>query len=149
MMLAQSCREIRIEKLRIGIQKAISHHVMRLLESEGPDLQVFVDQMAHAVVCDIRGFVLKMAEQKELKRTKTAEQSVIYPRDWWQAFRQRWAPKWWLDRYPVQMTTVTIATQTDVVEKHETRICPHTRVPDNRPHFHYLATGETLDARDF
>ena len=24
-----------------------------------------------------------------------------WPRDWWQAFRERWCPRWWLARHPV------------------------------------------------
>ena len=27
---------------------------------------------------------------------------VKYPEDWWQAFKQRWAPGWFLRRWPVQ-----------------------------------------------
>lgn len=26
---------------------------------------------------------------------------IEYPLDWWQAFRERWLPNWWLKRYPV------------------------------------------------
>ena len=27
-----------------------------------------------------------------------------WPEDWWQHFRQRWAPAWWLRRHPVKRT---------------------------------------------
>ena len=30
------------------------------------------------------------------------EQVVRHPADWWQAFRARWFPRWWLTRHPVR-----------------------------------------------
>lgn len=35
------------------------------------------------------------------------EVCVSYPRDWWQAVRGRFLPKWWLRRRPVKQTTRT------------------------------------------
>lgn len=36
------------------------------------------------------------------------EIEVQYPADWWQALRERWFPKWWLRRWPVQYTVRTM-----------------------------------------
>jgi hypothetical protein len=33
---------------------------------------------------------------------------IKYPADWWQAFKQRWFPKWILKRYPVIETVQVI-----------------------------------------
>jgi hypothetical protein len=33
---------------------------------------------------------------------------IRYPADWWQAFKERWFPKWLLKRYPVIETIETI-----------------------------------------
>lgn len=42
---------------------------------------------------------------------------VTYPRDWWQAFKERWAPRWALRRWPVDYK---------VVEKRVFQaVCPH------------------------
>lgn len=39
---------------------------------------------------------------------KHPEKEIIrYPSDWWQAVKQRFAPAWFLKRYPVQFSTVT------------------------------------------
>lgn len=43
---------------------------------------------------------------------------VRYPDDWWEAFKERWFPRWLLKRYPVRLTEVVI----DV-----TRLYPHLR----------------------
>lgn len=29
---------------------------------------------------------------------------IKHPSDWWQAFRERWLPNWWLKHYPVNYT---------------------------------------------
>ncbi len=34
---------------------------------------------------------------------------IVYPSDWWQAFKERWFPKWLRKRYPVQYTEHKIA----------------------------------------
>lgn len=34
------------------------------------------------------------------------EQIAQYPSDWWQAVKQRFAPAWFLRRYPVMKTTI-------------------------------------------
>ena len=54
------------------------------------------------------------------------------PRDWWQHFRQRWMPEFWLRRHPVRMRLIE---KTVIWE----RICPHTRVPQESTHLRWLA----------
>jgi hypothetical protein len=34
---------------------------------------------------------------------------VRFPADWWQAFKERWAPLWFRMRYPVIYTEVTVS----------------------------------------
>ena len=31
-----------------------------------------------------------------------------YPKDWWEAFKERWFPKWLIRHYPIQRTYVTM-----------------------------------------
>lgn len=47
--------------------------------------------------------VQDVVEESELV-TVTANCSVEAPSNWWQAFRERWLPKWWLKRHPVRFT---------------------------------------------
>jgi hypothetical protein len=39
---------------------------------------------------------------------KDAIPPVRYPKDWWEAFKERWFPKWLLERYPAQYNTVIV-----------------------------------------
>lgn len=55
-----------------------------------------------------------------------------YPADWWQAFRERWFPAFWLRRWPVQYVEISI---------HQPRfkaVCPHLRVNQQGPHIEFL-----------
>jgi len=53
------------------------------------------------------------------------------PLDWWQAFRGRWFPDWWLDRHPVKQRVI----ETLVTHRH---LCPHLEIPDRSVHAAFL-----------
>jgi hypothetical protein len=46
-----------------------------------------------------------------------------WPEDWWQAFRERWFPKWWLRRHPVRYKEVSV--HQEIFKA----VCPHTQAP--------------------
>ena len=31
-----------------------------------------------------------------------------YPANWWEAFRERWLPEWWLKRHPIEYRHITV-----------------------------------------
>lgn len=39
---------------------------------------------------------------------RKARHTVTYPADWWQHFKQRWFPRWALNRWPVRLAEVTV-----------------------------------------
>jgi len=59
------------------------------------------DLRAHLVTF-IRKIPKELLKEFHLSEVPSTE----YPRDWWQAFRERWFPRWWLKRYPVKHTYV-------------------------------------------
>lgn len=66
------------------------------------------------------------------------EQYVEAPADWWQAVRERWAPGWWLKRYPVK-TRVLV----DIHAQRYEKVCPHATVhPEGPEHIQWLAEGQ-------
>ena len=36
------------------------------------------------------------------------DSSEKVPLDWWQAFRLRWLPSWWLDRHPIRWRKIRV-----------------------------------------
>ena len=63
---------------------------------DGKLIDHYVDRMAHQFTVELNGYLLGEYPEPVL---------VTHPRDWWQAFRARWAPAWWIRRHPVIETT--------------------------------------------
>jgi hypothetical protein len=55
-----------------------------------------------------------------------------WPRDWWQAFKDRWAPRWFLSRYPVQYEKFSIDRPVYAA------VCPHVRTESKGTHLTWL-----------
>ena len=58
------------------------------------------EQQVDAIIAHIRGYVWS---------EKLGEHSISYPKDWWEAVKARFAPKWLLLRYPVKLTRVALS----------------------------------------
>ncbi len=80
------------------------------------------------------GDVIVRMEKICLSGKEKIIKEMQYPRDWWQAFRERWLPKWWLRLYPVQYKKV--------VTREIIKMCPHLAVPDGKPHVMFLLESE-------
>lgn len=63
-----------------------------------------------------------------------------WPKDWWQAFRERWFPKWRLKKHPVRYKTIQI------YQKTFKAVCPHMTTPqgDNNVHIEWFAEQASL-----
>lgn len=55
-----------------------------------------------------------------------------WPSDWWQAFKERWFPKWWLKRWPVNYQTISVH------RRIHTRVCPHFAIQPGVNHVRFL-----------
>ena len=63
--------------------------------------------------------------------------SLVYPRDWWQAFKARWFPRWLKRLTPVDMEHWEVA-----------RFCPHKIVTDTmEPHLEFLDLGDITEVK--
>ena len=60
------------------------------------------DEWLRALVVKLEGYVLS----ENLERYE-----FEYPRDWWEAFKERWFPAWLLKRYPVLYTKEVVDLQ--------------------------------------
>ena len=61
----------------------------------------WLEHHINKMVMHLQAYVLaeKIAEVRD---------KVIYPRDWWEAFKDRWFPFWAKCRWPVRYSTVTV-----------------------------------------
>ena len=86
-------QEITIERLKIGARFSMSTEMLfgTVLEVE-----------------DVIGRVVHFQVNGYLASQRLGRYHFEAPADWWQAFRQRWAPAWWLALYPVRMRSEQI-----------------------------------------
>lgn len=57
------------------------------------------------------------------------------PADWWQAVRERWAPRWWLERHPVVKREIVTH-----ITRHANN-CPHYTRGEIQVHVDHLLQG--------
>ena len=140
-------RTINLERLELACQVEITEEVRRRLSMEfgklgwqGVATSVVVrDQLDHTVGSlfrQMRAYVLGVPHRQE---------SVVrVPADWWQAFKQRWAPPWWLRRHPI--VEETICTHSTIWRA----VCPHLPIPETGKdqHVYWLADMSNLPVRD-
>ena len=80
-------REVELNKLKFGLQQYLSSELIDL------KADVRYDHFTQMIVAEITGYILS----EDLKRYE-----FKWPRDWWQAFKERWFHGWLLERYPVE-----------------------------------------------
>jgi hypothetical protein len=68
----------------------------------------------------------------------TERDTFEFPASPWEFFKQEYAPKWFLRRYPVKMQTKEFR-----VSVHHHYVCPHIEVPNDKgPLVHYAWMGK-------
>ena len=81
--------EIELEKIRLAILEVVSEEIL----DPKVDFSLHTSFIRDDIAIRLRGYIWG----KQL-----GKHSVTYPEDWWQAFKERWFPKWVLGRYPVR-----------------------------------------------
>lgn len=91
-------KRVELEKVRIGLEQALSSFLMDSAVSYEEYSGILNDH----VVYRMRGFLLG---------EKIASQTIKYPRDWWQAFKDAYFSDWLKGLFPVKFTSVTVTTK--------------------------------------
>ena len=55
-----------------------------------------------------------------------------WPKDWWQAFKERWFPSWLKRHFPVEWNHL------DIDRPLYAAVCPHVDITDRTPHLQWL-----------
>ncbi len=97
-----------------------------------PSEKIRIENCAEGLKVDIVAFVAAMPSRR-------IEINKFWPRDWWQAFRERWFPAWWLNYWPVRYERVWIDRQL------YSHVCPHLQKDPEHIHLDFLASGESLE----
>ncbi len=121
-------RCVNLDVFRISLRAYMSQDALAAVREA--DVKVYLDHDSQALVRELRASMVgKPSEVRDVA-------SVTVPADWWQAFRARWLPAWWLRRWPV--VTHTIVTRQEVTY----RVCPHMGVPPGARHVQFLLVDD-------
>lgn len=118
-------RQLACERLKFKVASTAS---LRWLKDYKFD--VAADYLADNILAVLTARFLGRRVQSEERETPVAE----VPLDWWQAFRARWFPAWWLARWPVRMRQIYAVTA-----RYRYHVCPHFDLPPGNNHVYFLA----------
>ena len=77
-----------LQKVRVGMDMIVTDNMLMDSQSE-----IVSDYVINGIRVSLRGYLLGEVVQHE---------EISYPRDWWEAFKERWFPKWAKIKWPVQ-----------------------------------------------
>ncbi len=88
------------------------------------------------MMIEIRAHVLAMPYEKVSVHRK-------WPKDWWDAFKDRWFPKWALRRWPVRYSRI------DIEQTIYAGVCPHIADDPMRKHVEWMwMQGQNVKRHD-
>ena len=89
--------EVVLDKIKVAAMQTLSPDFMDAAISQMPDL------IGNRLALQLNAYVFG---------EKGDDLVIDYPRDWWEAFKNRWFPRWALRRWPVMYTRHRITPQT-------------------------------------
>ena len=110
---------VHVEGVVLAVQQHLRRSTLKYLQIAP---QCFYDMVADEIVFKFRTL---------LRATGGEEYITRYPADWWQHFKERWAPLWVKRRWPVRYLEVRL--------RRFARLCPHEPFASSSQHLHFLA----------
>lgn len=133
--------DIALRKIKMVCMQRINMHPDCIKDITLTDhLDFFAESTAARLIATF------MAKEDSITIEDRGMCDAVWPANWWQAFRERWFPSWWLRRHPVR--TVRHAVK---IYKTYTRqsVCPHISPKTTNDHFYFLASNPKPRPEDF
>ena len=112
------------DKIAVASRRVVNKELFQDCDFVACELPHIVD----AIAIGIDTYVIGMPLERIVVNKR-------WPADWWQAFRERWCPKWWLSSWPVRYEEIHID------EQRYGRVCPHVRVQNQGVHLEWMSAG--------
>jgi hypothetical protein len=90
------------------------------------DVDIFFFK-AEQLALNLRAYVLAWP-------TERVDVEASWPANWWEAFKERWFPRWYLKRHPIQKAFVSVHREFPV------KVCPHIPLKNHRKCIEFLTT---------
>ena len=117
---------LRAEKIRIQDRQYISKREMTAAHSRTV-IESRLDDFKHAWMISLSTYVHALP----LEVIRVHEK---WPKDWWQAVKERFAPKWFLRRWPVLYERI------DIDQQIYAAVCPHIQDDPQSRHLEWMAS---------
>lgn len=120
--------QVELERCHLYVQSALSDYAALAYNAK---LSVMQDQVIRQMVFQMTSWCAcgRIPDSVEIEH-------VAWPANTWQMFKENHAPEWFTSRFPVKYERLEIKKTVN-----HYFVCPHIRVPDNRPHIQFMMTG--------
>lgn len=125
-------KKLSIEKSKVSVQTAIPEHLLK-----DASILKFYDTLSNDIIYRFEAFLASTDEEHTSTETKVVNTTKV-PETWWDHVKERFAPKWFLNKFPINYTTIYTLQENNVIVKIK-KICPHINLPaDDRSHYEFL-----------
>lgn len=129
----ESDTKVVLQRIELGAREVLSRE--ELHGAAGTLRARIIDDCGRRLAIQLKTHILGI-EGEQITVSKQ------WPRDWWQAVRERFMPQWWLLRHPVVYDEINID------ERQFLAVCPHVHIesPDRHIEWMVLATPAGKEA---
>lgn len=125
-------KRVMYEKLKIGIGAKIPQHILM-----NADIYKQAEYLTDQIFYRLSAYLASKSTTKE-EATERVLEVVKVPLTWWEHLKDRFAPLWFLRRWPVQYRYINIRLEEKRIVT-TTNICPHIELPpEDRTHFEFM-----------
>jgi hypothetical protein len=136
-------QKVTLDVISMRMQRMFSDREMYFAQENG-NVRAYMDDRLRSLVIDIE---VKLASRQFKDESDSKEVVFTYKvdADWWQSFRARWSPRWWLRKHPVKTRDVVSKQYVDRVVK-VFNVCPHLKqkVYNQQDHIQFVVTAPSV-----
>ena len=114
------------EQIRVGLSERIPIHELLGVKEE---VQVYEDELLRSVVLRMQSYLHASPKDRVSIHRK-------WPKTWWDAVKERFAPNWFLRRWPVDYHRI------DVEQPIYGPTCPHLVTAPQQRHLEWIEYGD-------
>jgi hypothetical protein len=81
---------IKLDKIKFGFKAWLTKQALN-----DCNVELILDQIQDRYLIEMKGF---------FAGEHVSDHFISYPKDWWQAFKDRWFPKWLKWKYPIKLS---------------------------------------------
>lgn len=125
--LSYDVQRILLEKINYKFSKNFANCYL-----QDTELIKSIDEFTNQFIVTLK---YSLYGQRSIVEEDTIEETVSYPSNWKESLKERFAPSWFLRKYPVNKITVPVLKKTI---NRITKVCPHIATKSNQEHLKFF-----------